>query len=109
MCLSGHWGGFLNQVSLSRLSNSVFIHAHIHAHSRTQETSIGGVIGTLARRASTNRRRGSQRGPSANEPPPDYPAVAAGRSFNLDELSDSDDDNAFTTEAPPDYDDLLAL
>lgn len=50
------------------------------------------------------RRRGSERNYSANEPPPDYPAVTAGRSFNLDELSDSDDDNAFTAEAPPDYD-----
>lgn len=66
------------------------------------------MIGTLARRASTSRRRSSQRSHSANEPPPDYPAVTAGRSFNLDELSDSDDDNAFTTEAPPAYDDLLA-
>jgi hypothetical protein len=65
------------------------------------------VIGTLARRASTSRRRASQRSHSANEPPPDYPAVTAGRSFNLDELSDSDDDNAFTAEAPPAYDDLL--
>ena len=72
-----------------------------------QESSIGGVIGTLARRASTNRRRSSQRGHSANEPPPDYPAVTTGRSFNLDELSDSDDDNAFIAEPPPDYDDLV--
>ena len=77
---------------------------YTHLCDLSQE-SVGGVLGTIARRASTRRR--SQRGYSANEPPPDYPAVTAGRSFNLDELSDSDDDNAFTTEAPPDYDRLV--
>ena len=63
------------------------------------------MFNTIARRASV--RRTSQRSHPANEPPPDYPAVAAGRSFNLAELSDSDDDNAFTTEAPPDYEGLV--
>ena len=66
------------------------------------------MFNTIARRASTRRTSQRGRGYSANEPPPDYPAVAAGRSFNLDELSDSDDDNAFTAEAPPDYEGLMA-
>ena len=80
-----------------------------HLHNSLSQESGGGVFGTLARRASISaRRRASQRGYSANEPPPDYPAVASGRSFNLDELGDSDDDNAFTAEAPPDYNDLIA-
>ena len=62
-------------------------------------------MNTLTRRASLIRRP-SQRAAISNEPPPpDYPSIAAGRSFNMDDLSDSDDDDddAFISEAPPDY------
>ena len=85
--------------------HTYIVHVHImHAHVHTQD-SVGGVFNTIARRASV--RCTSQHGHPANEPPPDYPAVVAGRRFDLADLSDSDDDNAFTTEAPPDYEGLV--
>ena len=37
-------------------------------------------------------------------PPPDYPSIADGRSFNMDDLGDSDsEDDGFMSEAPPNY------
>ena len=41
-------------------------------------------------------------------PPPDYPGIADGRSFNMDDLGDSDsDEDAFISEAPPNYPDVI--
>lgn len=62
-------------------------------------------MGTLTRRV-------SQRQPNRvvfNEPPPpDYPSIADGRSFNIDDLVDSDsDDDTFATRAPPNYLDVV--
>lgn len=67
--------------------------------SSLQEGGVG-LHFTLSRRLS---RR------SYNEPPPDYPGVAAGRSFDPTELSDDEEDDVFITAAPPAYSDIVAF
>ena len=71
-----------------------------------QESNYGGgIVGTLTRRVSQRR---PNRVVIDEAPPPDYPAIADGRSFNMDDLGDSDsDDDAFMTEAPPNYRDVI--
>lgn len=64
-----------------------------------QQESSGGLLRTLSRRASL-RNRIQQR-------PPSYPAVTTGRSFNLDELGDSDEENGLTEAPPPMYFDVV--
>ena len=73
-----------------------------------QESNAGGIFNTLSRRASLSRRP-SHRGVTFEEAPPAYPSIADGQSFNLDDVSDSDDDDdAFISEAPPNYLDVIA-
>lgn len=69
----------------------------------------GGLISTLGRRVSLNRRPSGRGVSFSEEAPPDYLAVSDGRSFNLAELSDeSSDEDTFITEAPPSYFDVAA-
>ncbi len=64
-----------------------------------------GFVGTLTRRV-------SQRHPNQvvfhQPPPPDYPSIADGRSFNMDDFVNSDsEEDTFTTQAPPNYLDIV--
>ena len=70
-----------------------------------QETNSSGFVGTLTRRVSQRR---PNRVVFDEAPPPEYPSIADGRSFNMDDLADSDsEDDTFTTQAPPNYLDIV--